>query len=194
MPPIVVATVGDASVARGGRLAAVALLLLTGVPGVGKTTALRRAAAQLRQRQARGFFTEELRQQGARVGFRLETLDGRRAVLARIGLASAARVGRYGVDLDALDEIVTTTLVPADPAALYLIDEIGKMECLSPCFVEAVEALLDADATLVATVSQKGGGFMADVKRRRGATLWELTRDNRDEIPEQIVAWTAEHS
>jgi nucleoside-triphosphatase len=173
----------------GGRLTRVALLLLTGAPGVGKTTAVRRAVAQLRQRRARGFFTEELREQGARVGFRLETLDGRRVRLARIGLPSPARVGRYGVDLASLDEIVATTLVPPDAAWLYVIDEIGKMESWSPQFVDAVQALLDADVTMVATVSQKGGGFMAEVKRRRGATLWTLTRQNRDQIPDEIVSW-----
>jgi nucleoside-triphosphatase len=88
----------------------VPLLLLTGVPGIGKTTVLRRAAERLAAERTRGFFTDELRQGGVRVGFGIETLDGRHATLARVGVAGPARVGRYGVALRALDRIVAAVL------------------------------------------------------------------------------------
>ena len=75
--------------------------------------------------------------------------------------------------------------------ALYLVDEIGKMECLSPGFVDATRALLDAGVPLVATVGQRGGGFIAEAKRRPDVTLWEVTRANRDALPARVGEWIA---
>jgi len=86
-------------------------LLLTGVPGVGKTTVLRRVKDRLAGRQLRGFLTDEIRSsRGDRLGFRIETLDGRTARLAGVGLRSTDRVGRYGVDVGALDAVAVPAL------------------------------------------------------------------------------------
>ncbi|WP_308401509.1 nucleoside-triphosphatase [Streptomyces sp. AP-93] len=82
-------------------------ILLEGRPGVGKTTAIRRLAALLRTREAVGFTTEEIRQAGTRVAFALETLTGRRAVLAHTGFRGGTRVGRYGVDLTVMERLAS---------------------------------------------------------------------------------------
>jgi nucleoside-triphosphatase len=132
-------------------------------------------------RTLRGFFTEELRTGGRRVGFRLQILDGRAATLAHRRFPSAHQVGPYGVDLAALDAIVA--------AALNVIDEIGKMECLSARFVTAVCSLLDGPVPVLATVSQRGGGFMAAVRERPDTLVWEVTQRNREALPAMIRAW-----
>ena len=72
---------------------------------------------------------------------------------------------------------------------LYLIDEIGKMECLSAPFVAAMKALLDGGQVVIATVGQRGSGFIAQVKRRKNALLWHLTRGNRDDLPKKVLQW-----
>jgi nucleoside-triphosphatase len=110
-------------------------------------------------------------------------------VLAHIGIASPHRVSRYGVDLRALDRFVESALDPVTRPDLFLVDEIGKMECLSPRFVEAIERLLDGDVPMVATVAERGGGLIERVKRRPGAVLWSITRANRDEIPGRVRQW-----
>src|SRR5437660_2457645 len=120
------------------------VLLLTGAPGTGKTTVIRRVAKALAGRSIRGFTTEEVRSRGERVGFRLETFDGQSALFAHVAIRSGHRVGRYGVDLAALEGIVDSALDPRDPVEVYLVDEIGKMECLSARFVSAMERLLDS--------------------------------------------------
>jgi len=115
-------------------------LLLTGRPGIGKTTVIRRVAEALRAERIAGFFTEELRSRGERVGFRIVTLDGRRQPMAGVDLRSPHRVGRYGVDVAAIDALAEATLAP-EAAEVFLVDEIGKMECASRTFVDAMRRL-----------------------------------------------------
>jgi nucleoside-triphosphatase len=169
-------------------------LLLTGVPGVGKTTAIRRVAERLAARRLGGFYTEEMRVGGARRGFRLVGFDGSERVLAHVDLRGEPRVSKYGVDIAALDTVAETLLAPRPDVTVYLVDEIGKMECLSPRFIEAMRRLLDARASVIATVAIKGGDFIAEVKARPDVVLWEITRANRDAMPERIAAWLAERS
>ena len=76
-----------------------------------------------------------------------------------------------------------------DPASLYLVDEIGKMECFSAKFCAAMRGLLDSGCPLVATVALRGGGFIREVKSRHDVEIWEVTRANRDEMPRQIIRW-----
>jgi nucleoside-triphosphatase len=167
-------------------------LLITGRPGIGKTTVLRRVVEALRDRPARGFLTDEVREGGRRTGFRIVALSGAEAVLADVDLASPHRVGRYGVDVAALEKIVAQALSPTDHRELVVIDEIGKMECLSPAFEAAVQSLLHRRQPLLATVAKGGRGLIAEVKRYPGAELWEVTEANRDQLPDRIAAWVAE--
>ncbi|HKD42021.1 MAG TPA: nucleoside-triphosphatase [Myxococcaceae bacterium] len=165
------------------------VLLLSGVPGVGKSTVLRKVKQLLGQSPLRGFLTDEVRNaRGQRLGFQIESIDGRSARLADVSSRSPDRVGRYGVDVAALERVAVPALA-LDERAVYLVDEIGKMECLSSAFVEAVVGLLDSDRPLIATVAQRGAGFIADVKRDPGAELWQVTRENRDELPARVVSW-----
>jgi nucleoside-triphosphatase len=124
-----------------------------------------------------------------RVGFRLETLDGQTATLAHVDLDSTYRVGRYRVDVPALERMVESVLIPPDPTTLFVVDEIGKMECFSPKFIEAVTALLDSHCLVLATVARTGSGFIERVKNRPDVEHWEVTRKNRNELPGRILAW-----
>jgi nucleoside-triphosphatase len=164
------------------------VLLLTGVPGIGKTTVIRRVAERLKGRRLGGFYTEEIREGGERRGFRLVGFDRTERVIAHVDFSKARRVGKYGVDVGAIDE--ATELLADDPAVqVYLVDEIGKMECLSERFVAAMQTLLIGPKPVVATIALRGGGFIAEAKRAAGAVIWEVTHANFDLLPSRALRW-----
>lgn len=164
------------------------ILLLTGNPGVGKTTVIRRVAEHLRGRRLAGFYTQEIREHGIRRGFGLTTFDGQENIMAHVDFVKTFRVGRYGVDLTAIETAVQSSLVLDEMTEVYLVDEIGKMECLSSTFVVAMRTLLSADKAVVATVAEKGVGFIAEVKSRADVELWRVTAANRDSLPARVIA------
>jgi len=166
-------------------------LLLTGPPQCGKTTVVHRVIKGFTGRAA-GFYTREVRVAGRRVGFEIVTLDGQVAWLSHVDFPGPQRVGKYGVDLTGLHRVALPALAPAPEIDLIIVDEVGKMECLSARFVAAVEDLWSAAVPLLITVAQKGGGFIARLKTKPGARLITVSPANRDELPGRILALLAE--
>lgn len=164
-------------------------LLLTGVPGAGKTTVLRKVAAGLSDRRLAGFYTEEIRSDGERHGFRMVCFDGREGTMARTEFPGPHRVGKYGVDVAVIDALADSSLKLEQHTDVYLVDEIGKMECLSEQFVAAIGRILESGKPVVATVALHGEGLIDEVKRRPGIQIWQVTRENRDRLPDDILAW-----
>lgn len=113
-------------------------ILLTGLPGCGKTTAVRQIVDTLKLNTVAGFYTQEIRENDTRKGFSWATLDGDTGILAHVNIKTPFSVGRYRVDVAAFEKEVVPVLDPlrAD-TSLFVIDEIGKMECMSGKFVNA---------------------------------------------------------
>ena len=168
-------------------------ILLTGSPGCGKTTVIRRLAERFGDRRLAGFYTQEMREQGQRVGFEAIGLSGQRESFAHVRSRSRQRVGRYGVEPSALHELVRAELLkPADEVDAFLIDEIGKMELLCPSFVAAVPRLLDGTIPVIATVALRGTGLIAAVKWRADTCLIDVSQVDRDSLPEKLESWLRE--
>ncbi len=163
-------------------------ILLTGAPGVGKTTVIKKVAAALGA-HASGFYTEEVRQANARTGFDIITLDGRRTVLSRKGLKSRHMVGKYGVDLQGIDAIAVSAIEDAvSNKKTLIIDEIGKMELFSEAFRHSVLRAFDFPNALVAVIMLKPNPFADAIKRDYGARMIEVTPANRDSLPPKILS------
>jgi nucleoside-triphosphatase THEP1 len=62
------------------------------------------------------------------------------------------------------------------------------MECFSRRFQRLVKKILDSDRMLVATIAQRGGGLIAEIKSREDARIYILTKQNRDRMVETILS------
>ncbi len=167
------------------------VLLLTGRPGVGKTTWIRQVAEALGPR-AGGFYTEEIRGPQGRLGFRLVTLDGQAETFAHVDWIRRVpfRVGRYGVDVAVLDRLGVAAIRRAmAEKEIVLVDEIGKMELLSPAFREALEAVAAGPRPLIATITASPHPWADAFKRRPGVELWELTPAHREALLARALQW-----
>lgn len=167
-------------------------VLLTGLPGCGKTTVLLRTLERL-HRPSAGFYTEEVRRRGAsaqagRLGFDVVSLDGRRGVLARKG-GPGPRVGRYGVDVRSFEDVGVRALEAGlrDEGTLLVIDEIGKMELLSRAFVELLARVFSAPNPLLGTILSKAHAVADHYRHVPGVELIAVTRDSREELPERLA-------
>ena len=166
----------------------IANMVITGLPGCGKTTLLRKLAEELRSLRPVGFYTEEIREGGVRKGFALKSLDGREGLLAHVDFSKRQRVGKYGVDVTGFEAFLEAIHFDRPEAGLVVIDEIGKMESLSRRFQRRVKAILDSDRMLIATIAQHGGGLIAEIKSREDVRIYTLTTKNRDGMLETILA------
>jgi nucleoside-triphosphatase len=165
-------------------------ILVEGRPAAGKTTVARRLAELLHSSGVplAGFVTEELREGRRRVGFTVETFDGRRGVLAHVELPGPPRVGKYGVDLAAFERLALPALSSPPAPGIVLIDELGKMELASDAFRRAISDLLEKPVTVVATVHVARHPFTDELKRRPGVEIVRVTAHNREELPAQLAA------
>jgi len=111
-------------------------LLVTGLPGVGKTTLIKKLLESLKSLHPVGFYTEEIKEGGERKGFELVSLEGKRGVLSHKGIRSPHRVGQYKVDIKGFEDFLDSISFFNPLARLVMIDEIGKMECFSDRFIK----------------------------------------------------------
>jgi nucleoside-triphosphatase THEP1 len=155
-------------------------ILITGRPGIGKTSLILNLANQLNQIKPAGFFTREIRKGSSRVGFSISTFDGFEKVLAHQALNSNIRVSKYGVDIKAIDQVIDHIMETSYSPDLWLIDEIGKMESFSEKFRVFIDQILGENVSVIATVALRSAGWIEQIKRRPDIHLLEVTETNRN--------------
>jgi len=163
-------------------------ILLTGRPGVGKTTVIRKVVAAGLPLGG-GFLTEEIRQERQRIGFRVEDLrTGEEGILAHVDRKGRPRVGRYGVDIASFERIGVAALREAlRREGCIIIDEIGKMELFSEAFREVVTEVFDSDRPVLGTIPLHRRPFLDRLRGRDDMTLIEITPSNRSALPERLI-------
>jgi len=163
-------------------------LLITGLPGVGKTTLIKKLSEALKGVHPVGFYTAEIREGGERKGFELVSLEGKRGLLSHKETGSPYRVGQYKVDVKGFEDFLVSIPFFKPLTRLIIIDEIGKMECFSDQFKKLLKEILDSEKCVIATIALKGGGLIAEVKERKDVRLFEITKKNRDSLFSEILS------
>ncbi len=160
-------------------------IFLTGAPSSGKTTIIKKLIEDL-DHPANGFYTEEERVDGKRVGFLMKTLDGRKGYLAHQDIKSDFHIRRYGVSIENIENIAVPSITPVKNN-IIILDEIGKMECFSGTFKQATANALDSPNIVIGTITFGGDGFIREVKKREDIEINEVTMDNRNSLPDLIL-------
>ena len=160
-------------------------IFLTGAPSSGKTTVIKKIIQGLAF-PANGFYTEEERVAGKRVGFLMNTLDGRKGYLAHQDIHSPFHIRRYGVSIENIEAIAIPSIHPVS-RHIIIMDEIGKMECFSDLFKQAALNALDAPNIVIGTITFGGDDFIKGIKKRDDLELHEVAPENRDLLPVLIL-------
>lgn len=160
-------------------------IFLTGAPSSGKTTVIKKVIQNLGF-PANGFYTEEERLAGKRIGFLMNTIDGRKGYLAHQDIRSQFHIRRYGVSIENIEAIAVPSIIPVSRNVIIL-DEIGKMECFSEVFRQAAIRALDSTNIVVGTITLGGDDFILGIKTREDMEIHEVTPDNRDLLPDLIL-------
>ena len=166
--------------------------LITGRPGVGKTTAVLRVVEMLKKKgiSVGGFVSKEVRVGRTRAGFKVVDLGtGREGYLARAGRGRGPRVGKYVVNLAEFEDIGVKAVEEAlEGDEVVVIDEIGPMELYSGKFREVVEKALNSGRVVLATIHWRAGRdeFGRRILSRRDVEVIELNLGNRDRVPREI--------
>ena len=164
--------------------------LITGPPGVGKTTTISRVAVRVMSAGVivGGCTTSEKRSGGARVGFAIKDLStGRSGELASATSRFGPKVGRYRVNLTDLASVGGAGLASAaERAEMIVIDEVGPMELVSPEFRRGIRTCIDSGKPMLAVVHQSiEDDLIAELKSKAIETI-ELSVENRDEIVDRL--------
>jgi nucleoside-triphosphatase len=162
-------------------------ILLTGRPGIGKSTAIEKVIQSVGKSRVGGFLSREIRESGRRTGFEITTLDGQTGVLAHVDRDTGPRVGKYRVNVEDIENIAIPSLRKARrQGKLIVIDEIASMELQAPNFRDEVRQCLEKGRVL-ATIQNRRGDFLDSLRNRDDIKLFTLTKTNRDMVPARVL-------
>lgn len=167
------------------------VLLLTGAPGVGKTTVLVKTVDALKAEgiSVGGMISREAREGNARVGFEIMDLHGgKHGWLAHVNQQSGPRVGKYYVNIQDLENIGAKAITDAsEKCDVIAIDEIGPMELYSQKFKQAVVLALGSKKLVLALVHRKAKDLLiTEAKAREDAKIFTVTASNRNGLPQLL--------
>jgi nucleoside-triphosphatase len=172
------------------------VILLTGAPGVGKTTTVTQLCSHYSAKGMRihGITTREMLDKGQRIGFKITDLaTGKEGWLARKSSTVGPRIGSYHVVSEDLENIGVRALERAieGPADLIVVDEIGPMEMTSSAFRDAISNILQEETPTIVTV--KLGSRYSEVEHVRPESIQlEITKDNREDTFRKVTGYIDE--
>ncbi|RLE48781.1 MAG: hypothetical protein DRJ31_06495 [Candidatus Methanomethylicota archaeon] len=165
-------------------------VLITGKPGIGKTTVFMKAIEKLKQMgfKVGGMMCPEVRTGFEREGFKVIDLESKKeGWLASKKFKVGPRIGRYIVNVHDLENIGVEAVRKAlSEADIVAVDEVGPMELKSKAFEKIIDDLLNSEKKALIVVHWK----LKDVYAQKAfgkATVFEVTLENREYLPEVVV-------
>lgn len=162
-------------------------IFLVGSRSSGKTAVIKQVMEKL-DVPASGFYTEQERAGSKRVGFVIRTLDGKEGYLAHRDIQSSCNIREYGVSIRNIETIAVPSIAPVRKFAnVIILDGIGKMECFSRDFKQAVIKALKSSNVVIGTIAPGEDDFIMAVRSRKDVEVHEVTRNNRKLLPDFIL-------
>ena len=178
------------STGTGERAPLSRIFLVTGPPGVGKSTLVSRVILKLKSAGVivGGCTTAERRSEGTRVGFEVKDLtSGRMGELASVTSRFGPRVGRYRVNLTDLANVGAAGVEAASASSeVIVIDEVGPMELVSPEFRRAVSMCIESGKPLLAVVHERLEDDLLSELRSIARESYVMSVENREDLADQI--------
>jgi nucleoside-triphosphatase len=174
------------------------IILVTGPPGIGKTSTLRRSVKELKKREyaVGGMVCREVREGGVRVGFEIMDLStGQRGWLAHVNQPEGPRIGKYRVNLTDLDAVGVASILDAlQNAAILAVDEIGPMELSSSAFSNALLRAVESSKPMLGTIHYGlKDPIISSIKEREDVEILKVTYENRESLHNLIADKISEY-
>jgi len=159
-------------------------IFITGNPGCGKSTLIKKLLEEISDKKVSGIITPEIRAEEERRGFKIIDLaSGKEEILASLNIEHGPRVSRYRVNIEGIDKIMDKFLEAYENSEYVVIDEIGIMEFYSEKFKDTIQMVMNSNKAVIATLSKK---FVKEYRRK--GEIYYLTRDNFDEIYTKVLS------
>jgi len=165
------------------------IFIVTGDPGVGKTTVVMRVAETLKQRGLKvgGIISREIRSNNVRIGFEFVDLTtNERATLSSI-TGRGPRMGKYFVDLDGCSFAVEKLSKAIKDSDVIICDELGPMEFKSKEFVDCAKDMLQLDKPIIVVVHKRLQHLIIDQFRKKASFLINVDLQNRNKAPDLLL-------
>ena len=166
--------------------------LVTGDPGVGKTTLISKVIYAVKSNgfTVGGILTKERKEKGERTGFDiLDVASMRSGTLASIHQMEGPKIGKYKVNLKDLAEIGAKAIDYAlSNSDLVICDEIGPMEMFSPELRRAISRLMHSSKVVLGSVHKRlVDPLIEEIKADPNVQVVEITPENMETEQEEIV-------
>lgn len=165
---------------------------MTGHPGIGKTSVLRRTMQLLYEKGyvPGGVFCPEIRSKGRRIGFAIvDAATSDRGILAHVQQRVGPKVSKYRVNLEDVKKIGVRAIDRALEKADYVvIDEIGRMELFCDEFIEAVKRAIEHSKPVLGIIHWKMmHPLIAQIKSDEKSLILTVDEENRDTLHEEVA-------
>jgi nucleoside-triphosphatase len=154
-------------------------ILIAGAPGIGKTSLISRLYRDLTPLVIKEYQILK--------GYRLATFDFQELVLAHIHIVGPDRFEDFGLNLDGFDKLVINQFSPDPNVELFLVDEIGMMECTSLLFRQTILKLINSDVPLIATLASLNVLDILKIRNRKDISVLNMTHKNREFIWKDVL-------